>query len=126
MSLWTFQPLNLRTVHYLKMSGSNYPLMQHHLPEEWNPQLLRCKKPHNSQLFFFLCITSLNNTVTGNSGFRWQSGLHVAVFHIRLWRLDLWSCRCGDKSCGFQWKIPTKLCMCMGCHIPHRICHKCG
>jgi hypothetical protein len=37
------RPLNIRTPHCLETSGSDYPLINHHIPEEQNPQpLMSC------------------------------------------------------------------------------------
>jgi hypothetical protein len=33
------QPLKMRAIYSLKTFGSNYPLMQHHIPEKW---ILNC------------------------------------------------------------------------------------
>jgi hypothetical protein len=39
------QILMFETTQWHKIIGSEYPLMQHNIPEEQNPQLHRCKNP---------------------------------------------------------------------------------
>jgi hypothetical protein len=34
---WCFIPKLLRPLHFLKTPGTKYPVMQHHVPEEWIP-----------------------------------------------------------------------------------------
>jgi hypothetical protein len=44
---WILWPLK-RTLRCLKTLGSNYPIMQRHMPQKWNPQLI---VPTLSKLF---------------------------------------------------------------------------
>jgi len=41
----TFWPLNIMTLCCLRMSGSDYPVTQRHIPEEWSGQLQCCQNP---------------------------------------------------------------------------------
>jgi hypothetical protein len=39
----TYWHLKMKVVHSCKTSGSDYPVTQRHIPEEWNPQPCHCK-----------------------------------------------------------------------------------
>lgn len=44
-NFFVFEPLKMRQLHGLKMTGSNYPLTVCHIPEELNPCIIRCSLP---------------------------------------------------------------------------------
>jgi len=39
---WVFQPMEMRQLRCLKMTGSNYPWTLCHIPQELNPSTVRC------------------------------------------------------------------------------------
>jgi len=40
-SSWTYWPLKMRLLHFLRIQGSIYPLMHHHVLRAWNPYHLQ-------------------------------------------------------------------------------------
>jgi hypothetical protein len=55
-SFWTFQPLEMRTLHCLRTSEFKYPLTQHHIPEDWNPVICISSKLNGSTLSCYVTV----------------------------------------------------------------------
>lgn len=49
-SSWTFWPIKMWLLHQLKKPGTNYSVMQHHIPEEWRLKVCHCKSPDTCKL----------------------------------------------------------------------------
>lgn len=81
----TFQPLKMKPLCCVKMSGTKYPVMQHHIPEECVPH------PHHSKklklaypLDAYLDSLKTDNSRSVSTG----GGIHVDVWDM--WCMCMW------------------------------------
>lgn len=55
-SSWTFQLLEMRTLHCLRTSELKHPVTQHHIPEDWNPVTCISSKQNGSTLSCYVTV----------------------------------------------------------------------
>jgi hypothetical protein len=58
-----FQSLKMTPLRWLKMLGTDCPVMWRHIPEEWNPQLHCCENLKTCTLFVTTHIRTTQNTI---------------------------------------------------------------